>query len=426
VTRTVFSLLVFVFLTAICSTAPLLAQTGPLPPAFIPIEEWLNGPGRQDFPWKVRVVGPTLTLQQRQFVEVQVAIRQRDLFKDVSKRDLHFIIKVADEKGSWLAGQSYSHFIAPPDFSRGDVLRPITTLYLHPGNYTIAVVAYDAANNRGNVWRGRLLVPPLGDPLHNLDNNFPAVEFLPALDRAAFSLLGGNGTWELSQPAALAHLLTDALALGHGSAELPIKNRRPVLIDVVLNLSSRPASSYAYKQSEGALLQVGNLLSQISLEKGCVRVTAMDIFRQEAIVDRAEADSLNWDDIVRKVAALELNIINVSALSDRDSAVWFEQSLERALASGGCGLDNSSLRHVLVIVGRPFLFRPGAFLEPMARRAPNPRCYYLRYGFKGESWTEDQIESLIEPLNPIRLEYPSPLELRKKLAFMITDIEGAD
>src|SRR6516164_4898938 len=85
------------------------------PPDSIPIQQLLLGPDHQDFPWKVKLQAPILTYQQRYLVRLTTAIDRGKLMKEVSFRELHYIVKAADEKGIWFSGQAYSHFHAPPD-----------------------------------------------------------------------------------------------------------------------------------------------------------------------------------------------------------------------------------------------------------------------------------------------------------------------
>jgi hypothetical protein len=55
------------FAVAVLCAATLCAgQSGP-----VPVEQWLRGPDRRDFPWKVRLLKPRLTFQQRYLVQVR-------------------------------------------------------------------------------------------------------------------------------------------------------------------------------------------------------------------------------------------------------------------------------------------------------------------------------------------------------------------
>jgi hypothetical protein len=145
------------FATILCAASHALGEGSP--PLEIPVDSWFDGPNRQDFPWRVEMGQSWLTFQQRRYVQARVTFRVRDLLKaSVSLRDLHLIVKLASEDGRWLPGQSYSRFEPPPDLAAADEIHSLSNLYVRQGTYKVAVMAYDAAHRRGNLWRGVLQV----------------------------------------------------------------------------------------------------------------------------------------------------------------------------------------------------------------------------------------------------------------------------
>src|SRR5437868_3617260 len=63
----------------------------------LPLEEWLSQGEHADFPLKVRTSKPMLTYQQRMLVKVIAEVSPDILQKRSVTRNLHFIVKVADE-----------------------------------------------------------------------------------------------------------------------------------------------------------------------------------------------------------------------------------------------------------------------------------------------------------------------------------------
>jgi hypothetical protein len=415
--------LVFAFFLALTAhAAPLTPQPAAVPPPSIPVDLWLNGPDRQDFPWKVQIARQRLTVQQRHLVQLLVTIRGRDLLKGVNTRDLHFVVKVADHNGTWLGGQSYSHFIPAHDFSPKDLLHPATNLYLRPGNYTVAVLAYDVLHNSGNVWHSKLIVPTIGDPLPELDSDLPQVEFLPAVDVAPE--LKTSAPWAMNRPGALAAAILDPLALGHGTVRLPVPNHQALRIDVVANLSAGMKPSLPYKFGEGLVLQVGNLLSQLAPQNGCVRFTALDILRQDLIIDRMDRREIDWDAVSKKIASAQLNVINVKALKEKETSQWFKRSLERITDDpDACHLPDEIPRHVLIVVSMPFAFPIRAPIRPVKPEKLPARSYYLEILFNDEGW--DEVGTVLKPLQAMRLSFDNSLELRQKLALLVKDLTQA-
>jgi hypothetical protein len=70
-------------LASTCLPVPASAQTSETRPA-LPIDEWLRGPDREDFRWKVRVSRPRLTFQQRHLVQIRATVDADLVQRDVA------------------------------------------------------------------------------------------------------------------------------------------------------------------------------------------------------------------------------------------------------------------------------------------------------------------------------------------------------
>ena len=349
------------------------------------------------------------------------------MLKSVSVRDLHVVTKVADSNGKWLDGQSYTHFQPQADFARDDALHSFANLYLQPGDYTVAMVAYDPLHNGGNVWRTKLTVLPTKPPLQDLGRSFPVVEFLTSLEPAPILK---SAVWSLNKPSALARYMVDTLSLGNGTANLPLRRNDPLLIDVVVNLadgievlSQRQEESWGYKYNEGLALQAGNLLAQLSPQDGCVRFSAMDVLRQDLFADRIAASKVDWTALSAKIAGTDLNKISAQSLHPRETALWFKQIVERiSRDDSSCGPSQAKPEHVIIVISRAMSFPLRAQIAPVEPYLPRPRCYYLELRFKYGSLNWDEIERILKPLTPKRLEFTDPDQLRAKLDFLIRDL----
>src|SRR5690349_4707482 len=82
-----------------------------------PMAQWLSGPDRQDFKWRVELTSPHLTFQQRNLVQVRAYLDIPPL-QDDDHHDLFFVLNVADEKGNWLRDGSYKHYPLPPGLDK--------------------------------------------------------------------------------------------------------------------------------------------------------------------------------------------------------------------------------------------------------------------------------------------------------------------
>lgn len=433
--------------------SPLLTQDDLSPPHSVPVQDWLDGPDRQDFAWKVQL-SQYLTLQHRHEVRVLVTIQGGDFLKGVKLRQLDFITKVADEGGHWLEGQSYDHFVPPANLSKGSVIHSEANLYLRPGNYTIAVIAYDSVNHRGNVWRARLTVPSASGPLAGLDRDFPVVEFLTPATENALIL---NGTEHDQQP------------LGHATGLLPFANKVPLRIDVIVNLSNiaaivssqlkvkgsncvnyvlsytlneaRPSDSVPgypcshlelsgedsalYKTVEQRALRVGNLISQLAPQTGCVRFSAVDGLRQELISDRADASNVDWQSLSKRIASTKIDTVEVSAFHAKEHAIWLKEFIDRVNEDNyACGLPNGTPDHVLVMVTMALPFPPYTDIWPVKSQKPRPRTYLVEFGVAKNqtSQARNQAEVIMAPLKPKLLRAAGWDDLPRQLDSIIRDL----
>lgn len=410
--------LISFFALAFFSVALARGQTG-LPPE-LPLDEWLGGPDRHDFPWKVKIRDPWLTFQQRHTVQVHADFRLRDLQKHgISADDLHLVLKVANADGQWLPGEAYSPLVVKPEY--GNDLETVATFYARPGRYRVALMAYDSRNHRGNLWRGDLAVHGLkGDPLPDADLNLPIIQFLPQATVAR----------SVRRPGAH-RILFDATAFGAGKLRLPIENERPVQIDIVANLAlsdaanspHRQAPDWMYRINADTLLQISNVLSQVNLKNGCVRFSAIDILHQKTFVEREDAPNMDWAKILQQVQDFQRIKIAAQVLaSQKQTADAFAKFVEHLLEDSGCQLEESPL-HILVVVGDAFVFPNGTAMRTLRVR-PESQAYYFKLMPIGVgNW--DQVENVLKPIHPVRFEFSNSLRFRQILASFMNKIETA-
>ena len=352
-----------------------------------------------------------------------MTIRVRDLLKtDVSLADLHFIVKVAGEDGRWLPGQSYSHFEPPKGLAAVDQITSFSGLFLRQGTYKIAVIAYDTSHHRGNLWRGSVRVDPLKeDPLPGIERDLPQVEFLEAGREIRYGKTS---------------IVTfDPWTLGQGDLLLPVKNVRPVQLDIVTNLSlsvatdwrNSEAPDWQYQWNGAALLQISNVLSQLDLNAGCVRVSTLDIRRQKIFLDRQDARNLDWSRLRDELSSVNRVKIDVGTLAGEKHEPAFLTHFLESLSSGpnSCSNKVTNPLHVLVLVSDSFIFPNGTQMSSVQPElVPQGLSYHLRVvPVAGGRW--DEIQSVVKPLRPTKFEFSNSSRFRKTLAELIADIEKA-
>jgi hypothetical protein len=302
----------------------------------------------------------------------------------------------------------------------------LSNLFLRQGTYKIAVMAYDAAHHRGNLWRGSLPVKPLkDDPLPGIERSLPEAEFLSATE----PLRTGRGR-------GLESLITfDPWALGEGELKLPVANQRPVEVDVVANVSlsvatdfrNAEASDWEYQWNGANLLQISNVLSQLDLHGGCIRLSAVDVRRQKIFLDRQDARNVDWVGLGRAISGVNRNTIEVGTLAgEKREPAFLAHYLEQlSTRRKGCQSGGPSALHVVVMVSDAFIFHNGAQMTTVQPELmPAGGCYHLRIvPVAGGSW--DEFGRVVQPWHPVRFDFSDARRFRQVLAKLIAGIERA-
>src|SRR4051812_29458851 len=210
----------------------------------VPIEQWLRGPDRNDYKWKVEIVPARMTFQQRNLVQVRAYLDAEPLQGD-NRHDFYFVLKLADDKGNWLPEDSYNHYPLPPGLDKKNEIQYSSGFYAKPGKYTVGLVLYDVATGKGNVWHKEFEVkPPKKGLLPDLDRNIPEVEFitevpadaLPTRDKTTLTRRRGafGPVVTVSNPRDISD---QEWPPGHGVEVLPVRAPRPMRVDVILNVA---------------------------------------------------------------------------------------------------------------------------------------------------------------------------------------------
>ncbi len=392
-----------------------------VPPPDIPIESWLQGPDQNSFDWKIEVGQPYLTFQQRYQVSMVASFRVDSLYKaGLSPLDLHFVTKFAGEDGRWLPGQSYSRFKPPANLAHGDQIRSVSTVYAKPGVYRIAVIAYDRLHQKGNLWRGTVRVPAIHrDPLSTSDKDLPAVEFLQTVPAPT----GTRGLLALRDP----------WDLGHGNLSVPVSNGLPVQVDIVANIAlsavtrgrHSEAPEWFYTANAANVIEVSRALSEMDLKSGCILLSTLDISRQEVLFDRVNTGDFDWSKVGAALRARERNKIDVHTLAGEKKTSAFLVAYLTKLAESQPVCRTPEGRtpvRVLIVVSDNFLFPSGTETARLRPTKAWDRSYYVELvPVAGPRW--DEIGALLKPLNPLKLETPTPIRFRAALAKLVQDIE---
>lgn len=276
-------------------------------------------------------------------------------------------------------------------------------------------MAYDSLHRRGNLWKGELVITrEKDDPLPDLDADLPQIDYPASIQPPS----GGDANLTtLAHPG----------GFGEGKLRLPVGNRRPIQVDVVVNLSPSaltPERMY-YHRNAIFLLQVSNVLSQLDFKSGCVRFSAIDILRQKTFAVGEVGPSVDWDNVITTLQATEPNKIDAHALASQKVAPsLFSKFLQEVIAKpSSCGEDGQESKHVLIVVSDAFLFPQQTQMAAIdAHSLPDVRCYYLEMEpVVGVRF--DEIARVLKPLHPERFPLVHPAQFRRALSQIVSEME---
>ena len=383
-------------------------------PRHIPVA-WFEEADQHAPRWLVQFDSPTLTYSQRFVVGVRAIVPAN---RNERSPDWHIFLRIADESGQWFQNYDYFHVDlrnippkAEPVVWNGYAL-------VQPGTYRLALVAYDAINERHFVWSKMLRVhrPNL---LPDIDRDLPKVEFVD-LSRI--------------QPPIPEYL--------------PVHTQAPAQIDVVFNLTGNeqlsltPNNLDSFRRSsvEDGLRGAAGVLSQLTPSQGCVRVSAIDILRLKVVLDRSSGDpASNLSRIEREIpGALNNDAVDVHTLEGRTKArEFFHQFLENVISdNAGCSPQLPNADRAIIVVSDSLIFPKGTNSEPVSLpEHRNVSFFHVRFSytlfvkqdppFLSAVTTNDEVGHLLSSLHPRNFDVVEPRDLRRAVAEIVRDIEAS-
>ncbi len=402
---------VIVLLSILCSAVDAPSAKDNMPP--FDVAQWLRGPDRGDFKWEVKVLPPRLTLQQRNLVQVYATVDFSRLPAGVPQGDLHFVIKVADADNHWVPGYGYTRL--PPELDGSRRIQYAGGLYLRPGRYTIALIIYDAALRQGNIRRHHVKVPaPVGNLLPELDRDLPAVEFISGVPQEAFD-------YDHYDP-----YYPDPLwPWGQGREWLPVKNSRPLNIDVVVDTSDSNgplAGALHSRLNSSQTLQVSSVISHLRLDNGCIRVSILSALRMKTFFDREDAAYFDWQRAREVVSKQSQITIDAGALSLQAPCDYLLNELNKILEDGDSAPGTESPVKIVIIVSRNLLFAEHTSVRPIVLHRPSStRFFYFR--LTNNIPVYDDLLKMLKPTKARRFFVLEPRSFREALGFLISNLE---
>ena len=421
-------------LFSLVAVFPLLGDDSALDPAFrkVPFDDWFTTGGQASIKWDVRVSRPQLTSHQRLVAQIEVLVDGRELAKRLGEgREMLVFVEI-----DGAAERAYQNHVSLDLQKMKDTIRSqdvslVMSLFVLPGDYRIRLAMYATATGEHSVKQEKMHVAALkSDPLPEMWHDLPAVEFIDPSEPPE--------SWYLPSL--------------KGRLHLPVTSKKPVRVEVLVNLTPSErlsGSSRAQNRSLGALIPALKTISQIDLRNGSMNIELLDLSRQRAAFHQEDLHGLDWPAMKDSLTDARPGVIDVKSLEHRkENAEFFVKEVgrivERSAPQAACAL---------IVLSGPVEFETGQDLQP----APLPpasacRVFYVRYRVlprpvlppleiaagqrlppmigsrgplpagPGRHVTVDQLESTIKPLAPRLFDVETPEGFRKALATMLTEI----
>lgn len=413
----------------------------------LPIDQWLLQGEYKTFGWKVHVSHPALTFQQRYRVWVTASVDTESLQSRSIQRDLHFVLKVADQDGKWLESDTYNKYAIKKKFEPPQDIRFEAGLYLQPGTYTVAVIIYDSVLNEHNTSFTRVTVKPSGnDEFPKLLDGLPKVEFLATPIEGLASPATGHAALTLPTKQELQFDLIVDLGL-----QVPPDKRQQVspLFSPMSRDSGRatgappialPPRTIAAPRTEppmgvrrtvkgyqSQLLETASILSDLNLPSGCTSVTIINSLSRKVVMTAQPAISVDWLNVWKSIVSTDLNLVSTDELIGvAEAASFFRDRIESVMNQNSrCDSTGKKPSRILAILSLGAEF-PQAGALPKLQPGCACRVFYLQQYEDGEVEVVDHIPQMLAPLHPTHLRFSNARQFRQKLAEFVKAISDSE
>ncbi|MGZ5545454.1 MAG: hypothetical protein ACXWIU_12330 [Limisphaerales bacterium] len=412
--------------------APAQTPDAPEVPTHIPVGKWLSEPEQHLPGWTIHVDPPVLTFPLRLAVTVrgEATVSKTKL----TGHDLHFFVKVSDATGNWFPDRRYSSIHNLP---KSGIVTVTERFFAKPGDYQITLLIYDSKNDTHGVWHRSVHVAAEDSLL-----NYPSAPEVQFID-------------------------PDEPFKGGAAPTLPpLENHKPLLVDIVLNLTERselelrerPRSYLGDPMIHGGgthfapqtitpdwqlgrprqnfttetLLSIANTMNQLKVN-GCVRVSVVDAVRSKVLLDRRSiADpgtllaSMNERRNTQKVDAHVL-------VMRQQAGTFLHNFLQSMIAdTSACNESVKPVERAIVLISDALVFPESSQLTPLTPPTvvtPATHFYFFRMTVHeyihqigmGRAYValamspDDQVGRLLVNLDVRRFDLSQPKDLQKAL-----------
>ncbi|HVG92058.1 MAG TPA: hypothetical protein VNB54_11265, partial [Alphaproteobacteria bacterium] len=376
-----------------------------------PFDKWQTERPRQEVPWQVRMSADRLSFHQRLIANIQVQISGPELLKRSHDERIVLLVQVINGEGVSFRDYGLLKLDELKPEVKGSDVEFAWQAFALPGQYEVSVALWDKKSGEHNFLRRLFHVGAYkNDPLPEMWRGLDAFEF-----------------WSTKRDGPEFMFHSDI----EGRLHLPLATRRPVHLEVLLDVSPSAEifrGSFGYYNNYLAVaLPMFKVFSQITPSNGSRGAAVLDLIGRRVPFEQNDGKDVDWQSL-RKALSLDNGpgTVSVKNLQNRrQSPVYLREEILRRLKEAN-GKPGEKPLHVFIVIGTPMDMYVFPKL-PEVETGNEEDCviYYLRADFPerhGIAGGVGNVEKMLKPLKIHSFEVNSADDVRRALAKIMEDV----
>jgi len=379
-----------------------------------PFDKWQTERPRQEVPWEVRMSADRLSFHQRLIANIQVQISGPELLKRSHDERIVLLVQVINGQGVSFRDYGLLELDNLKPAVKGSDVEFAWQAFALPGQYEVSVALWDKKSGEHNFLRRLFHVGAYkNDPLPEMWRGLDAFEF-----------------WSTKRDGPEFMFHSDI----EGRLHLPLATRRPVKLEVLLDMSPSAeifrGSFGHYNNYLATALPMFKVFSQIAPGNGSRSAAALDLIERRIPFEQNDGKEVDWQNL-RKALSPDNGpgTVSVKNLQNRrQSPVYLREEIVRRLkaADGPDGKPGEKPLHVFILIGTPMDFYVFPKL-PEIETGNEEDCviYYLQSEFvdrHGITGAIGNVEKMLKPLKIRSFRVESADDVRRALAKIMEEL----
>jgi hypothetical protein len=379
-----------------------------------PFDKWQTERPRQEVPWEVRMSADRLSFHQRLIANIQVQVPGQELVKRSRDERIVLLVQVINGQGVSFRDYGLLELDKLKPAAKSSDVEFAWQAFAVPGQYEVSVALWDKKSGEHNFLRRLFHVEAYkNDPLPEMWRGLDGFEF-----------------WGTKRDGPEFMFHSDI----EGRLHLPLATRRPVKLEVLLDMSPSAEifrGSYGYYNHYlSAVLPMLKVFSQITPSNGSRSAAALDLIQRRIPFEQNDNKDLDWQSLSKALSPDNgPGMVSVKDLQNRrQSPVYLREEIVRRLSvtADRLGQGFEKPLHVIILIGTPMDFYVFPKL-PEIETGNEEDCviYYLQYEFferHGITGAIGNVEKMLKPLKVHSFRVESADDERRALAKILEEV----